>query len=56
MQLGQQDLRPTLQMICPTVLFKDVFSTGHRQAIIDILHKKVKWDSLTGGDKAFLCF
>jgi len=51
MQLGQQDLRPTLQMICPTVLFKDVFSTGHRQAIIDILHKKVKWDSLTGGVK-----
>ena len=51
MQLGQQDLRPTLQMICPTVLFKDVFSTGHRQAIIDIIDKKVKWDSLTGGCK-----
>jgi hypothetical protein len=38
-------------MICPTVLFKDVFSTGNRQAIIDILDKKVKWNPLTGGCK-----
>ena len=50
-QLGQQDLRPTLQMICPTVLFKDVLTPGHRQDIINILAKKVKWSSLTGGGK-----
>ena len=36
-------------MIPPTALFKDVFSTKNRQAIIDILDKKVKWNSLTGG-------
>jgi hypothetical protein len=50
-QLGQQDLRPTLQMICPTVLFKDVLTAGHRQDIINSLAKKVKWSSLTGGGK-----
>ena len=50
-QLGQQDLRPTLQVICPTVLFKDVLTNGHRQDIINILDKKVKWSSLTGGCK-----
>ena len=41
LQLGQQDLRPTFQMISPTVLFEDVFSTENRQAIIDILHNTV---------------
>ncbi len=51
MQLGHQDFRPTFQMISPTVLFKDVFSTENRQAIIDIPDKKVTWDPLTGGCK-----
>jgi hypothetical protein len=41
MQLGQQDLCPTFLMISPTVLFKDVFSVDNRQAIIDLLDKKV---------------
>jgi hypothetical protein len=50
-QLGQQDLRPTLQMICPTVLFKDVLTPGHRQDIINSLAKKVNWTPLTGGGK-----
>ncbi len=48
LQLGQQDLHPTFQMISPTVLFKNVFSTENCQAIIDILHNTVKWDKLTG--------
>ena len=51
MQLGQQDFHPTFQIISPIVLFKDVFSTENRQAIIAILDKKVKWEKLTGGCK-----
>ncbi len=54
LQLGQPDLRPTFQMISPTVLFDYVFSTENRQAIIDMLHNTVKWDKLTGGRKK--CF
>ena len=51
LEFGKPDLRPTFQMISPTVLFEDVFSTEKRQAVIDILHNKVKWDNLTGGCK-----
>jgi hypothetical protein len=51
MQLGHQDFCPTFQMISPTVLFNNVFTTENRQAIIDILDKKVTWDPLTGGCK-----
>ncbi len=49
MDLGQQDLRPSFQLISLTVLFKDVFSINTSQAIINILDKKVKWSALTGG-------
>ena len=49
MDLGQQDLRASFQLISPTVLFKDVFSIDKREAIIDILDKKVKRSTLTGG-------
>jgi hypothetical protein len=45
MDLGQQDLHPSFQLISPRVLFKDVLSINKRQAIMDILDKKV----LTGG-------
>jgi hypothetical protein len=48
MDLGQQDLRPSFQLISPTVLFKDIFSIDKHQAIINILNKKVKWSALTG--------
>jgi hypothetical protein len=51
MDLGQQDLCPTFQLIAPTVLFKDVFSIENRQDIIEILDKNVKWTPLTGGCK-----
>ncbi len=53
LQLGQQDLHPTFQMISPTVLFADVFCTENRQAIIDILHNTVKWDKTGGCKKRF---
>jgi hypothetical protein len=49
MDLGQCDLRPTFQMISPTLLFKDVFSIDKRQAIINLLATKVTWNPLTGG-------
>ena len=42
LEFGKPDLCPTFQMISPTVLFEDVFSTEKRQAVIDILHNKVK--------------
>jgi hypothetical protein len=41
MDQGQQDLHPSFQLISPTVLFMDVFSIDKRQAIINILDKKL---------------
>ena len=51
MELGQKDLHPTVQMISPTVLFKDLISPEKCQVIIDMLHNNnnAKWDPLTGG-------
>ncbi len=49
MDLGQRDLRPTFQMISPTLLFKDIFSIDKRQTIINLLATKVTWNPLTGG-------
>ena len=51
MDLGQQDLRPTFQLMAPTLLFKDVLSIENRRVIIEILDKNVKWTPLTGGCK-----
>jgi hypothetical protein len=52
--LGQHDLRPTFQLISPTLLFKDVFSIDKRQAIIILLVTKVTWNPLTGGFRKHL--
>jgi hypothetical protein len=49
MDLGQQDLSPSFQLISPTALFKDVFSIDKHQAINNILNKKGKWSTLAGG-------